>query len=306
MLAREQDWSAMHAGLRNGLVAADGPLAGQTLERVEPVSGGCIHQAWSLTLDDGRRLFAKTGGMQAMALFRVEAEALEALHGHADPELLVVPRPLATALLAQGAVLLLPWLDLTGSDQRLLGRGLAQLHRVSADASPLCFGWHRDGFIGAGTQPGGWRDRWGDCFVELRLLPQLKLLSRQLGSCQEFDALLEALKACLNGHAPSPSLVHGDLWGGNAGCLADQRGCLFDPASWWADREVDLAMTRMFGGFGTEFYAGYAEIFPLPTGSDDRVEIYNLYHLLNHANLFGGGYIEQSRACLKRLTRLLC
>ena len=136
MLARERHWSAMHSGLRDDLVAADGPLAGQTLQTVEPVSGGCIHQAWSLTLDGGQRLFAKSGGPEAMALFRVEAEALEALHDFADPKLLVVPRPRAIAQLTHGSVLLLPWLDLGGGDQRALGRGLARLHRSSAEASP--------------------------------------------------------------------------------------------------------------------------------------------------------------------------
>ena len=303
MLATEPRCSAMHSGLRNDLVAWDGPLAGQTLRAVEPVGGGCIHQAWSVTLQDGQRLFAKTGGSDAMALFTVEAEGLVALHGHADPELLVVPRPLATVQLAHGAVLLLPWLELGGRDQHALGRGLARLHRASADASPGRFGWHRDGFIGAGPQPGGWRERWGDCFVELRLLPQLHLLGSLIDEWESILVLLEHLKDDLNRHDPAPSLVHGDLWAGNAGSLANQRGCLFDPASWWADREVDLAMTRMFGGFGADFYTSYAAEYPLSDRSEERVEIYNLYHLLNHANLFGGGYIEQSRASLKRLAR---
>ena len=306
MLARERHWSAMHSGLRDDLVAADGPLAGQTLQTVEPVSGGCIHQAWSLTLEGGQRLFAKSGGPEAMALFRVEAEALEALHDFADPKLLVVPRPRAIAQLTHGSVLLLPWLDLGGGDQRALGRGLARLHRTSAEASPGRFGWHRDGFIGAGPQPGGWKDAWGDCFVELRLVPQLNRLAGRGHAAGVDAALLECLKQVLNRHNPSPSLVHGDLWGGNAGTLMDRRGSLFDPASWWADREVDLAMTRLFGGFGADFYAGYAEEYPTSIDSDERVEIYNLYHLLNHANLFGGGYVDQSRALLKRLARLWC
>ena len=305
MLATEPHGPAMNSGLRNDLVASDGPLAGQTLRVVEPVGGGCIHQAWSLTLDDGQRLFAKTGGSEALALFSVEAEALSALHAHADQELLVIPRPLVTTRLTHGAVLLLPWLELAGSDQRALGRGLARLHRASADASSGRFGWQRDGFIGAGPQPGGWRERWGDCFVELRLIPQLNLLGSLRDDAQSLMVLLERLKAHLNRHDPVPSLVHGDLWGGNAGSLSDQRGCLFDPASWWADREVDLAMTRMFGGFGSDFYASYAAEYPLGSGSDERVEIYNLYHLLNHANLFGGGYVDQSRASLKRLARFM-
>ena len=305
MLATEPHCSAMNSGLRNDLVAFDGPLAGRTLRSLEPVGGGCIHQAWSLTLDDGQRVFAKTGGSDAMALFSVEVEGLAALHAHADPELLVVPRPLATAQLSHGAVLLLPWLELGGRDQHALGRGLARLHRASAEASPGRFGWQRDGFIGAGPQPGGWRERWGDCFVELRLVPQLNLLGSLRDESQSLSVLLERLKDYLNRHDPAPSLVHGDLWAGNAGSLENNSGCLFDPACWWADREVDLAMTRMFGGFGADFYNSYENEYPMANNSAERVEIYNLYHLLNHANLFGGGYVQQSRASLKRLAQQL-
>ncbi len=305
MLAREPRCSAMHSGLRNDLVACDGPLAGQTLRAVQPVGGGCIHQAWSLTLDDGQRLFAKTGGSDAMALFTVEAEGLVALHAHAEPELLVVPRPLATAQLANGAVLLLPWLDLGGRDQHALGSGLALLHRASADASPGRFGWHRDGFIGAGPQPGGWREQWGEAFVELRLRPQLKLFSGRVFDADVLETLLRNIANLLDQDDVAPSLVHGDLWGGNAGTLSDGRGCLYDPACWWADCEVDLAMTKLFGGFTSDFFSAYRSVIPDRPGAEGRVEIYNLYHLLNHANQFGGVYISQSISRLQSLSRRL-
>ena len=165
----------MHPQLQQELVASTGPLPGRQLVDVRAVGGGCIHQAWCLTMADGERLFAKSGNPQAMDLFEVEAEALEALHAHADPDWLVVPKPLALSTLPSGAVLLLPWLELSGRDQRALGRGLALLHQASEAASPQRFGWDRDGYIGAGPQPGGWRDGWGACFVELRLQPQLAL-----------------------------------------------------------------------------------------------------------------------------------
>ena len=293
----------MNSELRRELTAVDGPLAGAVISEVSPVGGGCIHQAWKLRLSDGQLLFAKSGGLSALPLFEVEVEALEALHAHADNTFLVVPQPMALAALPHGAVLLLPWLDCRGNDQAALGRGLALLHQSSMASSPARFGWHRDGFIGAGPQPGGWRDGWGSAFVELRLRPQLETLQGLSQDSTGLDQLLLRLAEHLNEHQPRPALVHGDLWGGNAASLIDGRGSIFDPASWWADREVDLAMTQLFGGFGEEFRSAYRKVLPRIPGADDRVEIYNLYHLLNHANLFGGGYINQCRASLRDLAR---
>jgi fructosamine-3-kinase len=295
----------MNSELRRDLTAEDGPLAGAVITDVSPVGGGCIHQAWKLRLRDGQVLFAKSGGARALPLFEVEAEALEALHAQADTSFLVVPQPISLAALPHGAVLLLPWLDCGGSDQTALGRGLALLHQASMASSPGRFGWHRDGFIGAGAQPGGWRDDWGLAFVELRLRPQLEALDGLKQDSTDLNPLLLRLAEDLNEHQPRPALVHGDLWGGNAACLSDGRGSIFDPASWWADREVDLAMTRLFGGFGEDFRSGYREVLPDAPGADGRVEIYNLYHLLNHANLFGGSYLSQCRASLRDLARRL-
>ena len=305
MLATAPVSLRMDARLRQVLTSSDGPLEGATIVSSDPVGGGCIHQAWRLRLSDGQQLFAKSGARDALDLFEVEAEALEALHLHADAELLVVPRPLALLTSQNGAVLLLPWLDLGGGDQTSLGRGLAFLHQHSAECSSEGFGWGRDGYIGAGPQPGGWRPNWGTCFVELRLRPQLDLaVGRGLISAGT-DQLMQRLEDVLNGLEVNPSLVHGDLWGGNAGVLTDGRATIYDPASWWADPEVDLAMTCLFGGFSEAFRRGYQSVSPMKPGAEDRVEIYNLYHLLNHANLFGGSYCNQSEASLKRLARQL-
>ena len=306
----------MHAGnscaearvnheLRQELQGPGGPLGGREVVDVVPISGGCIHQAWRVQLCDGSNVFVKSGPPEAMALFEVEADALNALHGYANAELLVVPQPLAVASLSHDAVLVLPWMELRGGDQARLGQGLALLHQSSAATGPGRYGWTRDGFIGAGPQPGGWRDAWGDAFVELRLLPQLKLLNGLGLEQPELTRLLSALAQRLNHLDVAPSLVHGDLWGGNAATLTDGRGSLFDPASWWADREVDLAMTHLFGGFSQSFYREYQKVLPSRPGASERIEIYNLYHLLNHANLFGGGYLKQSLASLQQLARLL-
>jgi fructosamine-3-kinase len=121
----------------------------------------------------------------------------------------------------------------------------------------------------------------------------------------DVEVLLQGVADRLNQRDIIPALVHGDLWGGNASSLMDGRGSIYDPASWWADAEVDLAMTRLFGGFGESFYRSYDAVIPPQPGANERVDIYNLYHLLNHANLFGGGYIDQSRACLQGLARTM-
>ena len=295
----------MNQLLRQGLVAAQGPLAGGGIKDVSCVAGGCIHQAWQLQLDDGRSLFAKTGGLDVLAMLSVEAEGLRSLKAWADPEFLEVPEPLAVEQVCGESILLLPWLELRGGKEDGLGRGLALLHQASAAAHPGRFGWQTDGFIGAGAQPGGWREGWGDCFVSLRLIPQLKQAKHWGLDLEDWKPILSRLISWLDRHQPIPSMVHGDLWSGNASVLRDGRGVLLDPAIWWADREVDLAMTRLFGGFSKDFYAAYNEVWPLPVDSIERIEIYNLYHLLNHANLFGGSYKKQSEASLKRLTSLI-
>ena len=295
----------MNSHLRDALVASNGPLAGESIVAATSVGGGCIHRAWHLRLDDGRELFVKGGDAQALAMLKVEADGLKALALHADPDVLLIPEPLVVQELNGWAVLLLPLLDLNRGDQTALGRGLALLHRSSAEASDGRFGWHCDGFIGAGPQPGGWRDDWGRCFVDLRLRPQLRLASHWGLDTQRMESLLIAFVGRLNDHQPEPCLVHGDLWGGNAGTLGDGRGTVYDPAVWWADREVDLAMTTLFGGFDASFLRGYESVLPARPGQQDRIEMYNLYHLLNHANLFGGGYVNQCRTNLNQLVRQL-
>ena len=294
----------MNDRLRRALVADGGPLSGAVIQRLSSVSGGCIHQSWRLWLEDGRSFFAKAGDASLEPLLLAEANGLMSLREWADPAVLVVPAPLMPAKrLGSDVVLLLPWLDLCAGDQSQLGKGLALLHQVSAADHPGRFGWPSDGFIGAGPQPGGWRGSWGEAFVELRLRPQLRLAAAWGMQAEESEPLLEALVQRLDLHQPVPSLVHGDLWGGNAAVLPDSRGVLIDPAAWWADREVDLAMTRMFGGFSRSFYEAYEKVWPLDETSDSRIDIYNLYHLINHANLFGGSYQRQAMQRIKDLIR---
>ncbi len=280
------------------LAAATELLEGRQVVDVLSVGGSSVGSTWRLNLNDGEQLFVKVA---QTANLLAEQSGLQALRHWADPALIEVPQVLGCLPMLENSALVMAWWDASSGDQFCLGRGLAQLHRASAEAGPGCFGWDRDGFIGLGPQPCGWRDSWGDAFTQLRLQPQLCLASEWGLSGQDWEPLLEPIAAWLNRHAPEPCLVHGDLWAGNAAVLADGRGLLIDPASWWADREVDLAMTHLFGGFSRRFMEGYSREWPLPAGAEQRIEALNLYHLINHANLFGCGYQQQSRRILKEL-----
>ena len=302
------------------------------------VGGGCIHQAWALDLADGRRLFAKTNRLAALPLLQAEADGLAALA--AVGSALVLPEPIACEALGDRALLLMGWLPLAGAacgwgggpgsgagavasapqssgwaaaaagarsdpDQAWgrFGEALADLHHRSLASSDGRFGWSGDNFIGSGPQANGWLAGWGQFFAERRLAPQLALAARAGRPLRQGEALLARLPGWLDQHGAEPCLVHGDLWAGNGGLLVDGRGAIFDPAVYRGDREVDLAMAQLFGGFPARFFAGYASRWPLPPGHQERREIYNLYHLLNHANLFGGGYWRQAQACIDALLR---
>ncbi len=287
------------------LVLTEGPLTGQFVEGIESVTGGSIHKTWRLRLTNGQKVFAKTSKEEDIGMLEFEAQGLTKLKEFANSSFLEIPQPLAIKKLSGTAVLLLPWLSLNNGNQSSLGRGLALIHKNSAANNPGKFGWGTDGFIGAGPQPGGWRQSWGECFTSLRLLPQIKLAAKWGLEQSKNKLLLNKLIPFLDAHQPKPSLVHGDLWSGNASVTEKGLGILIDPACWWADREVDLAMTKLFGGFSADFYTSYEEIWPMDAFAKERTEIYNLYHLLNHANLFGGSYINQSHSTLKRLKWLV-
>jgi fructosamine-3-kinase len=279
-----------------------------------PVAGGCIHRAWRLDLADGSRLFAKSNVASALPILEAEAEGLRALAAAAGEEGPQVPVPLACGLAGPSAVLVLPWLELGGRSSsggpawRRLGAALAALHRhsltrrcVAEDRVGAAFGWPRDNVIGSFPQRNGWEADWGRFFVERRLAPQLEHLAGSGHPLRRAAALLERTGRWLGSHRPDTCLVHGDLWSGNAAITGDGQGVIFDPAVHRGDREVDLAMARLFGGFPEAFFEGYQAAWPLPPGHRSRCDLYNLYHLLNHANLFGGSYLSQSQACLDAL-----
>ena len=230
--------------------------------------------------------FLKEGAPSRADAFAAEADGLEALRPH-----IRVPQVLDRGIRNGKAFILLEHLDLQRSgDFAQLGRMLAALHRQTGPR----FGWARDNYIGLTPQQNGWRDDWAEFWREHRMRPQVELAKKN-GFAVEMPPL-----ALLENHRPQPSLLHGDLWSGNAGFTANGP-VVFDPAVYYGDRETDLAMTELFGGFPREFYQGYNEAFALAPGYEQRKHLYNLYHLLNHLNIFGGGYLAQVKATLSLL-----
>ena len=271
------------------------------IEKIIPVGGGCIHKAWCIHFQNRKKIFAKSNHIDNINMFKFERECLKNLKRFSKETHICVPESIDLIHYQNISILLLEWIDIKQSQQNFLGKGLALLHKASSEWNQKNFGWEEDGFIGSNTQVSGWKSNWGEFFVNYRLKPQLSQAKTWGVRVDEYEDVLIKLTSYLNDHDPKSSIVHGDLWSGNCGTTKNGLGTLYDPASYWADREVDISMTKLFGGFNREFYKGYEEIWPLDKFSKDRTDIYNLYHLLNHANMFGGPYKENS---LKTLTDL--
>jgi len=254
------------------------------------VAGGDISQVFRLG-DGARTFFVKVQPAARLPMFEAEAAGLAALQA---AQAIRVPRVICQGAAAGHAFLVLEHLPLaTQGDASGLGRLLAQQHRISAPQ----FGWTRENWIGATPQANAWTDGWVDFWREQRLGLQLRLAADNgYGGALQRDGeiLLENLPAFFAGYHPVPSLLHGDLWGGNHAYLRDGTPVIFDPAVYFGDRECDLAMSELFGGFAPAFHAAYREAWPLDAGYSARKTLYNLYHILNHANLFGGGYAAQA------------
>ncbi len=266
------------------------------IERTMSVAGGCIHRSFILE-GGGRKYFAKINDRSQLDSFAAEADGLAALASAGAR----VPVPLCRGQAGGEAFLVLEHLELRGrGDYAALGRSLAKLHSIRGES----FGWRRDNYIGRTPQLNRRSPSWSDFWREARLGPQLELARKNgLGKSllRKGERLAEALPGLLSDHTADASLLHGDLWSGNAGFLADGAPVFFDPAVYWGDREADLAMTELFGGFPQDFYSAYAEAAPLARGYAVRKTLYNLYHVLNHANLFGGGYAAQAERMIERL-----
>lgn len=290
------------AGFSDSLRAAVGDAIGAATGRVfaaravMPVGGGDINTAYRLDGADGSRYFLKLNIERRLPMFAAEAAGLATL---AAARAVRVPAAIAHGCAEGHSFLVLEYLQLAPrGNARLLGERLAALHRCTAGR----FGFEHDNFIGTTPQANGWRDNWIDFWREQRLGPQLRLAAGHGESLRALGAaLLARLADFFSDYAPPASLLHGDLWGGNHAYTADGEPVIFDPAPYYGDRETDLAMTELFGGYGPDFYAAYRAAWPLHPGYARRKTLYNLYHILNHANLFGGGYARQAEAMMRTL-----
>ncbi|MGB8699264.1 MAG: fructosamine kinase family protein [Thermosynechococcaceae cyanobacterium] len=276
-------------------------VTGMPCQRLEHrlVGGGCINQAYCLT-DGDQSYFVKLNQASQVGMFEAEALGLQEMVAANG---IRVPRPLCWGVAADRSYIAMEWLDLgRGSPEHWseMGRGLAQLHRATTSHG---FGWQQPNTIGATPQINPWTSDWATFFRERRIGYQLQLAQRRGGRLRWADALLAAIPQLLTGHNPEPSLVHGDLWSGNAAFTPEGEPVIFDPAVYYGDREVDLAMTELFGGFPAAFYQGYQAAWPLAPGYEQRKVLYNLYHILNHFNLFGGSYGNQAEGMIQTLLR---
>ena len=263
------------------------------------VGGGDISAAWQLHTSYGP-LFIKTAAASSFDMFDAEACGLREL---ASANAVRVPEVIAVLKYGDGALLALEWLELSSPSEncaRVLGQQLAVQHRHTQAQH----GWYRDNTIGLTAQPNTPADSWPEFYRKQRLEHQLRLAADN-GHGADLQAaghtLLDNLDTLFDDYIPDASLLHGDLWGGNWSAV-DGRPVTFDPAVYYGDRETDLAMTRLFGGFSSEFYDSYNEAWPLSDGHERRVDLYQLYHVLNHLNLFGRGYLSRAMALFDNLS----
>lgn len=267
---------------------------------VHPVYGGDINRSFRVTAN-GRSLFMKSNRSESPAFFTAEIGGLRAIR---RTETIRVPETLASGTDARyGAFLLLEWCG--GSPNRNFfenfGHRLAAMHRADTSGIVKGFGFPEDNYIGAGKQENTPEDSWVVFFREHRLKPQIQRAESWFDSAdrKRINRLLDHLEAYLP-EPDFPSLLHGDLWNGNYLTGNDGEAWLIDPAVSVGHAEADLAMTELFGGFPQRFYGAYGEENPIDSAYGERRDLYNLYHLLNHLNLFGGGYYGPVMEILRR------
>lgn len=282
---------ALLAALSTAIGDANGSPA--RVDAVSGIGGGSISRAL-LVESGGNRYFVKVNDVTLTDMFAAEADGLGAL---AACSALCVPRVVGHGASGRQAFLVLENLHLHPLRERAhgieAGHALAALHRIRGAR----FGWRRDNFIGSTPQQNAEHRAWPFFFARRRLLPQLELAKRSAQNGKliaDGERLADSLAALFVDHQPEPSLLHGDLWHGNAAIDGSGMLALFDPAVYFGDREADLAMTELFGGFPDSFYAAYRAAWPLADGFAQRKVLYNLYHVLNHLNLFGSGYLHQA------------
>ncbi|MCU7800773.1 MAG: fructosamine kinase family protein [gamma proteobacterium symbiont of Lucinoma myriamae] len=262
------------------------------------IGGGSINSAYQVTGNDGQQYFIKLNSASLEFMFQVEFDSLNEL---LQVDMIQIPRPVCFGTAESKSYLVLEYIAMKSSgDQQQLGYALAQMHKISASQ----YGWYQNNIIGSTPQRNNKHSDWLTFWREERLLPQVNMLydkgyKKQLQTLS--DKLLNNLDTLLANHNPAASLLHGDLWAGNYAFDDQGRPVIFDPALYYGDREADLAMTELFGGFSQNFYQAYNEAWPLDNNYNQRKTLYNLYHILNHANLFGSSYLNQAISMMQKL-----
>ncbi|HBV20535.1 MAG TPA: hypothetical protein DEF07_02295 [Nitrosomonas sp.] len=268
-------------------------------KEIKTVGGGCINQTYCIA-DDQRRFFVKTNDTARLTMFAAEAAGLQEI---IQSNTLRAPHPICWERDNQYSWLVLEYLDLNHRANGIaeeLGTGLAVMHRMTAPQ----FGWTHDNTIGSTPQINTPSSDWPAFWHTNRLQYQLDLAQTKgyHGKLQKLgEQLLEDFSQFFTSHTPKPSLLHGDLWNGNFSYDQTGHPVVFDPAVYYGDREADIAMTELFGGFPAGFYSAYRHEYPLESGYNVRKVLYNLYHVLNHLNLFGGGYRHQAEQMMNYL-----
>jgi len=273
-----------------------------TVKATHTVGGGCINQAWKLEAEDSsqdirKSYFVKLNAKNLQHMFEAENAALYEI---AETNTVRVPKPVTLGVSGNECWLAMEFLEMSGAGSaKQLGQQLAAMHRTSNKY----YGWHRDNTIGSTHQPNTQSTSWVDFWREQRLGYQLETaLNRGYGKLQSLgEQVMSNLETLFDGYLPQASLLHGDLWGGNWSGLADGTPVIYDPATYYGDRETDIAMTELFGGFPKAFYEAYTEEWPLDEGYGRRKILYNLYHILNHLNLFGSSYAGQAESMMQQI-----
>lgn len=270
-----------------------------TIKSKSSVGGGCINSAFRISSGE-QEYFIKLNSEDKLEMFIAEAEGLQEL---SSAMAIRVPEPVCYGTADGQAYIVMEALTMGGSktnSMQQLGEQLAAMHQHTKDQ----FGWHRDNTIGSTPQLNKWHSNWIDFWREQRLGYQLKLAGKHgagRGFLNKGEQLQDNLEVFFYDYQPEASLLHGDLWSGNYSILSNGEPVIFDPAVYYGDREADIAMTELFGGFGQEFYSAYNNAWPMGEGYKVRKTFYNLYHIINHFNLFGGGYASQAEGMMDRL-----
>ena len=270
------------------------------LANARPIGGGCINEAYRLD-GDGGPYFAKLNRDDKLEMLEAEADGLRDI---AATGTIRVPRPVCHGISGNQAYLVLEHIELGGGtpqSETEFGRRLAALHAVPQTG----FGWRRDNTIGSTPQPNPASDDWVAFLREHRLGFQCRLAKRNGLRLEGTDEMLEQLDGFFTDYEPRPSLLHGDLWSGNMAFVPSGGPVIFDPATYYGDREAEFGLAEMFGGFGSAFWSGYEAEWPLDPGFDKRKLLYRLYHTLNHFNIFGGDYRSVAKRIVGRLLRAL-